>query len=79
MKEDLIMQKKGFSAGFVAGFTTSELFHKLAKVVKETLKDMKISIEDNTICETKPGCYTETAQLDPVIEEPETDEFLKKA
>ena len=33
------MQKWGFSAGFVAGFTTSELFHKLAKVVKETLKD----------------------------------------
>ena len=70
--------KKGFSAGFVAGFTTSELFHKLVKVTKESLKDMKIPVE-NTICKEKSGCYTETAQLDPVIEEPEVDEFLRKA
>ena len=75
------MAKKGFSAGFVAGFTTSELVHKLVKEIKETLENLKIPVEENIIKQSESGVnYVETAQLDPTVEvTPEVDEFLRKA
>lgn len=66
--------KKGFCAGFAAGFTTSELFHKLIKEVKQSFKDMQIS--KGTICRKALGGYTETAEIDPKENNIE-DEFLK--
>lgn len=68
--------KKGFCAGFAAGFTTSELFHKLIKEVKQSFKDMQIPKETETICRKALGSYTETAEIDPKENNIE-DEFLK--